>query len=718
MSVRRFLSFIGYAAAALIMSYVGLMALGIGVTSLLLPPRPLTFGPAAPQPARPVGEEVQLITSSYDDAAADFDAAFLGPYVQRETRAEPLEGGRSRWQRVLIVAPGVKLTPQQEALATMVYVDISISADGKASVRPDTSRTPLSWSDQIASSSAHSWRFYQSGKRGLGTVTKVPIRVLYADSGVSGVVGIPNGGDCEKPKILQAYGRESWGRVSGHHQTEVTADGDILFSGSGDTLFLHGHASVPAQSVRRSFKRILTSDLLRASASIGEWRATDSGHGGFFAFSCGEQTLLRVTAEGSDEKAPFDISDEIEELAGIKRWTIGNDGTPGILDKKSGHFRNLKVLRGVARNGSAKGVLALAAGGMPMTEEEQKANSPTERVNVLEIMAQRGEFASLRTLLASSIQWSKSQLTNALFAVAGAPGELAMVNALIKAGADPRGSYGTSGRTVLMAAAASGHPDVVARILQFDRDMKRADMDGDSAIHYLAESRTIYHMLGSHKGFQPRVWATAEDRLNALNLILQAGAKVDATNQRRETALMLASRQPGLVDALLKHGANPNARDSNERTPLMRASTLEVVTSLLAHGADARAIGNHGETVLNSIGIPDAVPLLIAAGADVKRHDINGRTPLMMTARSASATRLLIAKGADVNARDRSRQTVLMRCPSAEVAQILLDAGADPTLRDQWGKTASDHATAPYTPPHCKEAGAVIGKWMKLHQLR
>lgn len=713
MSVRRFPSLIVFAAAALITTYIGLLALGIGVMSLLVNHAPPPSEPRAQQPARSPGEEVQLVTGRYADVAADFDAAFLGPYVNREARFEQLGEGRSKQQRILVIAPGVGLTAQQEMLAATVYVDISISADGKVSIKLDANRKQPSPDERIGPSFAYSWRFEQPGERRLSTVTRVPVRILSFDSGVSGVVDIPNGSDCKTPRMEQSYSRYSWSSLVGQHRTEVTADGDIKFNGGRDTLLLDGHASVPPRAVQRSFKRVLSSDLLKAGASIGAWHMTDSGHGGSFAFDCGKRTLLRLPAEATDEKAAFDINAEIESLAGIKRWTIGNDGTPGILGENSWQFRNLKILRGVAQNGSANGVLALAARGMPMTGEEQKASPIAERVNVLEIMAQRGEFGSLRTLLASSIRWSKSQLTDALFVVAG-QSELTALNALVKAGADPRGSYGTSGRTVLMAAAASGHSDAVARILQFDRDVNRADKDGDRAIHYVVESRAIYHVLGGRQ----RAWATAEDRLKTLNLILQAGAKVDAANGRGETALMLSSRLPGVVAALLQHGANPNARDARGRTPLMNASTLEAVKSLLEHGADARAVGKQGETALNSIGIPDAVPLLVAAGADVKQADEDGRTPLMMMARSAPAARLLIANGADVNARDRFRQTVLMRCPSPDVTQILLDAGADPALRDKWGKTASDRATEQYALPQCKETGEVIDKWMRQHQLR
>jgi ankyrin repeat protein len=714
MSVRRFLSLVVFAAAALTTAYIGLLALGIGVMSLLVSPAPSPSAPRAQQPAPSPGEEAQLVAGRYADVAADFDAAFLGPYVYRGLRFDQTKDGTITSQRVLFVAPGIRLSSQQEALAVTAYVDVSISADGRVSIMPDTNRKRPSPHDQLAASVAGYWRFEQTGTRRLSTVTHVPVRILNFDNGVSGMIDIPNASDCEAPKIQHSYQRYSWSSLVGQHRTEVTADGNIQFYGSRYTLLLDGHALVSPQAVRRSFKRVLSSDLLKAGANIGAWHATDSGHSGDFVFACGKRTLLRLAAEASDEKAAFDIGAEIETLAGIKRWTVGNDGTPGILGENSWQFHNLNVLRGVAQNGSAKGILALAARGMPMTEDEQKANSKTERVNALEIMAQRRETGSLRALLASSIRWSKSQLTDALFIVAGGPSDLAVVNALVKAGADPRGSYGTSGRTVLMAAAASGYADVVARILQFDSDVNRADKDGDRALHYVVESRTIFHVVRG----RPGVWATADERVKALNLILKAGANVNAANLRRETAVMLASRHPGLVEALLKHGANPNARDSNGRTPLMRAEALDAVKSLLEHGADARAIGNHGETALNSLRIPDAVPLLIAAGGDVKLADKDGRTPLMMAARSESATRLLIARGADVNARDRFRQTVLMRCPSTAVAQILLEAGADPTLRDNRGKTASDHATAQYAPPQCKEAGEVISKWMRLHQLR
>lgn len=88
-----------------------------------------------------------------------------------------------------------------------------------------------------------------------------------------------------------------------------------------------------------------------------------------------------------------------------------------------------------------------------------------------------------------------------------------------------------------------------------------------------------------------------------MTLLLQAGAKVNAENERKETALNAAAFFGGKnsLVLLLAHGAAIDHRDIVGETALFRAmevDSADVVAVLLAHGADANARSNEGKTLL------------------------------------------------------------------------------------------------------------------------
>ena len=98
-------------------------------------------------------------------------------------------------------------------------------------------------------------------------------------------------------------------------------------------------------------------------------------------------------------------------------------------------------------------------------------------------------------------------------------------------------------------------------------------------------------------------------------------------------------------------------------------------------------------------GDPEMIRMLAAHGADVNARNACQNTPLTDCAGHASpeTVRALLAVGAHVNALGIYDLTALHHAAQAnrtETVRILLAAGADPTIRDRDGKTALDCATA------------------------
>ena len=89
----------------------------------------------------------------------------------------------------------------------------------------------------------------------------------------------------------------------------------------------------------------------------------------------------------------------------------------------------------------------------------------------------------------------------------------------------------------------------------------------------------------------------------AVDLLLRAGANVNARNQTGSTPLLLATIKAhhSLVVMLLREGAQPDLPDRDGHTPLMvasRAGWTETVKALLDANAASEAVDTHNHTAL------------------------------------------------------------------------------------------------------------------------
>jgi len=91
----------------------------------------------------------------------------------------------------------------------------------------------------------------------------------------------------------------------------------------------------------------------------------------------------------------------------------------------------------------------------------------------------------------------------------------------------------------------------------------------------------------------------------AVSSLIRVGVPVDhCDGDYEQTALHYAAREgrTKCIEVLLYHGANPNARNKDNRTPLHWAASngsASAVRTLVAGGADLMAKNNDGETPLD-----------------------------------------------------------------------------------------------------------------------
>ena len=240
---------------------------------------------------------------------------------------------------------------------------------------------------------------------------------------------------------------------------------------------------------------------------------------------------------------------------------------------------------------------------------------------------------------------------------------------------------------------------------------RSADTDAVRAL--LADGASIEIDTAEADGTTALHWACYRDDLESADLLIRAGANVNAANDLGATPLWMASQNgsQAMVRRLLEAGADPNRALLLGETPVLvasRSGSPDVVEQLLAHGADVDAQGARGQTALMWAGAQqhaDVVSVLLAHGADVhQRSDVwsqvmavpphgqpeynreiphGGNTALMFTARVgdlASAKRL-VAAGANVDDADAwgvSATVLAAHSGFGELVAFFLAGGADP----------------------------------------
>lgn len=213
----------------------------------------------------------------------------------------------------------------------------------------------------------------------------------------------------------------------------------------------------------------------------------------------------------------------------------------------------------------------------------------------------------------------------------------------------------------------------------------------------------------------------SRDDAEGVRRLLEAGLDPDLPprHMKREKALFTAvffDSSPEVFQALLEHGADVNAVDSQGNTPLMTCRRAKTAKWLLEHGAKADARSCNGEFALMLCADAEIAGLVYeAAPWMLYMKDYAGNTPLIKVAESlyeGDANMLiacgissgahsqdvldfLLKKGADPSAANKAGVTALMRAAkngNMHAVQALLDAGADAAPQDSQGKSALDYA--------------------------
>jgi ankyrin repeat protein len=296
--------------------------------------------------------------------------------------------------------------------------------------------------------------------------------------------------------------------------------------------------------------------------------------------------------------------------------------------------------------------------------------------------AMRGDVVAVRTALRSKADVNAPQADGATaIQWAAYRNDLEIASVLIAAGANVKAAN-RDGATALYLASIAGSAPMMDKLLKAGADPNELGPEGETPI-----------MLAARNG-----------RVDAITVLLNHKAEVNATDKLRgTTALMWAAEQghPEAVKLLIDRGANVSA-SSDIDTKGNRAYLAPTLKQRAAQGIDLGGVRVRGTAAVagraaapagnaDAQAAADEAAAFAAFGRQVDK-DGGGLTPLVYAAREncMECARILVEAKADVNQTTHYGWTPLLAATQNrhyKLAAYLLDHGANPNLANNGGWT-------------------------------
>jgi uncharacterized protein len=291
-------------------------------------------------------------------------------------------------------------------------------------------------------------------------------------------------------------------------------------------------------------------------------------------------------------------------------------------------------------------------------------------------------------------------------------GNVDAVRSLLEHGADVNATETFRNQTALMWAAAERHPEVVKLLLAKGADWKVISKYRETKLPKLSAASSITPF--SRGGFTALHFAAREGDIETAKIMLDAGVDINVADIDNTSPIIVAimNKQYTFAKFLLDRGADPNMTDVKGRAALYAAvdmrnedwssfpnrkledkyPSLDLIRAIIAKGGKVDAKLTR--------------PLPGRSGMDQGDTTLDeGTTPFMRAARSGDATtmRLLLEAGADptlttkdgTNALEfaagvgyRDKNTKGTEAEALEAMKVSLDRGIDINLANSKGETA------------------------------
>ena len=183
-------------------------------------------------------------------------------------------------------------------------------------------------------------------------------------------------------------------------------------------------------------------------------------------------------------------------------------------------------------------------------------------------------------------------------------------------------------------------------------DLRTACDEGNLARvrQLIQDGQDVNPTRGDRFGMTPLICAAARGHVQVVGELIRAGARVNAKDNSKQTALHLAScsGHSSVVTTLIEAGANLNEQDRYGMTPLMWAAYWghhQVVGELIRAGANVSVVSSPewwwsvaaGSTALHFAAKLNRIKcgvLLVEAGADMRTRNKDSKSPLDLATRN------------------------------------------------------------------------------------
>jgi hypothetical protein len=253
-----------------------------------------------------------------------------------------------------------------------------------------------------------------------------------------------------------------------------------------------------------------------------------------------------------------------------------------------------------------------------------------------------------------------------------------------------------SGLTPLMLAVMYDGAESAKHVLKAGVNLEARDANGYTALHcclndLLADHDCVELLLAAgakidaqdNEGNTTLMTAARYGLIKVVKTLLKAGADINACNKEGNTPLMIAcySKQPEAVSLLLKEGANTEVRNKRGDTAFILAAEkggIDVIRLLSKVNINVQ--NNHGDTALmRVVNQDDKVDWFLwshhydGTECDVNLRNKNGDTALMLAARGGNTNTIkrLLDKKADINLRNKADKTALMIATEEDYPDIV-----------------------------------------------
>jgi ankyrin repeat protein len=292
--------------------------------------------------------------------------------------------------------------------------------------------------------------------------------------------------------------------------------------------------------------------------------------------------------------------------------------------------------------------------------------------------AASGSIDSMRAILAAGANVNATNDFGATALMWGIT-DAEKVRALLAAGADVR-AKSKMGRTPLYLAAANDGSSATVKLL-LDRGANPTERDSIQSTPLLAAAGT--------------------NDLVSIRLLLEHGADPNDADMYGLTPLIQAAGNGNAkaIELLLGRGAKVNTVSKPEITQGVKNGPIALGNVTALHAA-APASG------------PEAIKALLDAGANVNAADIRNMTPLMLAIATDHAdprvVKLLIERGADVTLKDREGQSSIDWARKFNAPAILRELGLQATKAQMSRVIIPASLATTRTPRAAVQSGAEI----------